>query len=195
MSYETAPATQLLATFCACCGKELLDAVSIETGMGPVCRKKHGYTKQSGEVSLEDAWVLALDLPEARRAMIDGDLRRAANILVHRIACEQTGEKVARWTLALHHLGFSVLAERVSKRLQGKKGLSVEVEGSSLIVKGPYNEAFLRCMWSVPGQRWDGARKARLVPVSCEGALFSALRKCFPGALINDRGRIEILSA
>jgi hypothetical protein len=43
MSYESAPATKMLATQCACCGRALVDAASIEAGMGPTCRKQHGY--------------------------------------------------------------------------------------------------------------------------------------------------------
>jgi hypothetical protein len=43
MSYENAPATEMLATHCAICSRPLLDAVSVEIGIGPVCRQRHGY--------------------------------------------------------------------------------------------------------------------------------------------------------
>ena len=42
-SYETAPATRMLATQCAVCARPLLDAVSVETGIGPHCRAKYGF--------------------------------------------------------------------------------------------------------------------------------------------------------
>lgn len=51
MTYEAAPATKMLAVDCACCRKELLDAKSVELGMGPVCRKKHGFDKADGEAN------------------------------------------------------------------------------------------------------------------------------------------------
>ena len=43
MSYESAPATRMIATDCACCGRPLLDSDSVELGIGPICRKRHGY--------------------------------------------------------------------------------------------------------------------------------------------------------
>jgi len=46
MSYENAPATKFVATQCVCCGRALVDAPSLESGMGPVCRKKHGYNDE-----------------------------------------------------------------------------------------------------------------------------------------------------
>ena len=47
MSYENAPATRMLATHCAACGRPLVDATSVETGMGPVCRERYGYDARS----------------------------------------------------------------------------------------------------------------------------------------------------
>ena len=45
MSYENAPATQLIATHCACCGRPLVDAASVERGVGPECARKYGYSE------------------------------------------------------------------------------------------------------------------------------------------------------
>jgi hypothetical protein len=42
-NYEASPACILLATVCAVCGKALVDSKSVEAGMGPDCRGKHGY--------------------------------------------------------------------------------------------------------------------------------------------------------
>lgn len=41
--YTDDPNTRRLATHCVCCGLPLRDAVSVETGIGPICREKHGY--------------------------------------------------------------------------------------------------------------------------------------------------------
>lgn len=49
--YENAPATKFVATHCVCCGKALVDAPSLETGMGPVCRKKYGYNDETAGFS------------------------------------------------------------------------------------------------------------------------------------------------
>lgn len=42
-TYENAPATRMLATHCAVCSRPLVDAASVEAGMGPDCRDRHGY--------------------------------------------------------------------------------------------------------------------------------------------------------
>ena len=46
---------------CCACGKKLTDSVSIEKGIGPVCRKKYGY---------EDAPIIPLEKHEAVVALI-----------------------------------------------------------------------------------------------------------------------------
>ncbi len=46
MSYADARSTKLLATSCLVCGLPLRDPHSLETGIGPICREKHGYETQ-----------------------------------------------------------------------------------------------------------------------------------------------------
>jgi len=41
MGYEQAKVAKLAASNCICCGRTLLDAVSVELGIGPVCRDKY----------------------------------------------------------------------------------------------------------------------------------------------------------
>lgn len=41
MSYETLFTTKVISTHCCACGRPLLDAQSVATGMGPLCRDKH----------------------------------------------------------------------------------------------------------------------------------------------------------
>ena len=49
MSYENAPATQMIASHCCVCNRPLVDSVSVELGIGPDCRKKHGYNVEATE--------------------------------------------------------------------------------------------------------------------------------------------------
>ncbi len=51
MGYENAPATRMMATHCVCCGKSLVDAPSLESGMGPICRQKYGYNDDMAGIS------------------------------------------------------------------------------------------------------------------------------------------------
>lgn len=155
--YTQAPACAMLAVYCACCGKPLLDATSVETGMGPECRRKHGYNAEAAE----------------------GD-RAEANRIVRAIACEQTGAAVAIGCARLAELGFGKLAERIGKRI-GCIRIEAEDEGDFLIVKAPYNEAHVAAMRAVPGRRWDREAKADRVPASSRAALWGALRAVWPG--------------
>jgi hypothetical protein len=96
MSHENAPATKLLATACACCGRDLVDAVSVETGIGPECRKKY---------------AIDTDVSEAAR--------QEANALVYSVAQKGIGIRKAQAAFErLAELGFVVLAERIAKRFR-----------------------------------------------------------------------------
>ena len=105
-NYENAPATRLLATHCACCARPLVDAKSVETGMCPVCRKKHGFN---------------IDCSES--------IRLQANKIVYQIAllrsqCEQgqatwvqVGVECLQGAATLSTLGFTVLSAILTERL------------------------------------------------------------------------------
>lgn len=116
-TYENAPATKLLATNCACCGRALVDAVSVETGVGPDCREMHGYAEAQGDADWARADRFldgAVMLDETQQTP-----REAVNILVHRVArSAKTIDKnfAAAIFNAIDALGFSVLAERIAKR-------------------------------------------------------------------------------
>src|SRR3954471_11004952 len=95
MSYENAPATKLLATHCILCGLPLVDAISVETGIGPICREKAGY----GEIQAS---------PEDHKQ---------ANAYVHQLA--RSGATFADLLLGvagLRILGFTRLAGLIVKR-------------------------------------------------------------------------------
>ena len=153
MSYENAPATQLLATLCACCGRPLVDSVSVETGVGPECRRKHGF----GEVADEES-------------------RAACNRLVYEVARLQDGPQVVSHVLAIDALGFHKLARRIASRLGA---IVVEADGEELVVTAPYSEAFNLEARGVPGARFDRERCARVVPQASRRPLYRALRKAY----------------
>jgi hypothetical protein len=95
-SYLNAPATLLLATACACCGRKIVDAVSIETGMGPDCRADYGVTFEVGNAAHDEA-----------------------NVLVHRVAQKGMTRKLAAPIfLRLAELGFAHLAEKIANRFK-----------------------------------------------------------------------------
>ena len=148
MSYENAPATDLLSTRCMACARPLLDAASVEAGMGPICRGKYGYSE------------------------IPDDARIAANALIHEAAREETST-ARRLEIAdeLDALGAEVVADKVRDRFMrpdvkitqdaihlGRGRWARTVPG--YVIKTRYNPAFnealkARIDWKVRGIRKD----------------------------------------
>jgi len=155
MGYEEAPATKMLATRCAACGRPLVDAVSVETGIGPDCRDKYGY---NGEV------------PEV--------IRTEANAIVYRIALEQEGPEVGQLTERLRDLGFDSLADRVLNRVCAVR---IEVEGDRLVVRTPYQADAVAAMGRVRGRQWDKQRKVNTFPSDSRADLWTVIRRFFTG--------------
>ena len=201
MSYETAPATVLLATRCACCSRPLCDAISVETGVGPECRRKHGFNDAQGEPDWTAA-MLALDgviaVAEVNPTMTP---RESVNVLVHRIACRSTARVdgfVVALTAAIKALGFVTLANKIVEHGAGKVEVH-SVEDDRLAVTTPYNQAFVAALkMARVGARWDGARKVWTVPAdsTARKALWTALRGSFAGALlVTDAGTTTVPAA
>jgi hypothetical protein len=189
MGYETAPATKMLATRCACCSKELVDAVSVEAGVGPECRKRHGFS----EAQLEPDWaavlletdglvaVAEIGNVRAREAAwrLGGEhTRKLANLLTHRIAVDQTGAFVTQLTRALRALGYVKMSQRIEKRLAR---VQIEVDGDDYVVRAPYTDAAVEAMRCIPGRRWDADKKRNRIPASSKRALFQVLSSLYPG--------------
>lgn len=187
--YTNAPATVLLATQCACCAKPLLDADSVEAGIGPDCRRKHGYTKAQGSpdwagvttvLMASDLWSNADLVSHIIRAQDRSDPRDACNKLVHFIAAHQTGSDVAVAVNCVRLLGYTTLADRMVKRLAT---VHVEMIGESLYIKAPYSETSLTAFRAIQGRRWDAATKRTSFPTSQKRSVFEALKTCFAGAI------------
>ena len=122
-TYLDDPATALLATDCAQCNRPLRDAVSVEAGIGPDCRKRHGYGQAQGEAdwtAVESVLAAHPDLA-AVLAAHRGDAHRLANVLVHRAACAHRDER-APHAQAVGALGFTVLAAALARAPGGRGG-------------------------------------------------------------------------
>ena len=124
-NYENAPATKLLATHCGCCGRALVDAVSVERGVGPDCAEKYGAPEAQGEPNwhavLGFLGVMAERLGIAGASGPRVSPREAANNLVYfvaRPAKELTHAEVVAAIAAIGALGFVVLAERITRRFR-----------------------------------------------------------------------------
>lgn len=205
-NYENAPATQMVATKCACCAKPLVDAVSVETGVGPDCRKKHGYGSAQKPADLVRAAAALASLGAASFAGVSVDVliatlpcatdaeqaRTIANKLVHCIAIEQDGRIVDALIAAVDALGFETLAARCAKRVGV---VDVRVTGDWIAVKAPFSQAFNDSLRRLgPGMsKWDKETKTRYVFCSKRTALWNMLRDAFAGYMLaSDKGLTPI---
>lgn len=144
LGYENAPATMMLATHCVCCGRALVDAVSVECGMGETCRTKHGFYDATPLTPVTKG-PFGVGTPEVDGAVgtaVDSNnLRRAANVLVHFAAANQrtTAAVLAGWRV--RQLGFDRLSTAILRR---NAAIEITVADGWLWLRCPYSEEFNR---------------------------------------------------
>lgn len=159
MSYLNAPQTELLATHCAACGRPLVDAVSVETGMGPDCRARLLIGVEVDEVAREEA-----------------------NKLVHGIATNRVGVDILEPLARLRALGFEKLANRIQKRVKVRPVVVIEEYGSNneLSCKTPYKPEAVAQWRRVRGWRYsrlpDGSKR-NIIPMSSKREVWDLLRR------------------
>ena len=165
MSYENAPATEMLASNCAFCARPLVDAQSVECGVGPICRKK---------------WMVA--------DAVTDEARVEANKLIHTIAKLQTGKEVTQAVARLKELGLAKVVERINKRIKPKTKNMVQLsyEGERLHLVTPWNRsldfnAWLSGMRGVGGMRYEGKGNGNSFPKTARAAVYRLLCDFFPG--------------
>lgn len=171
MGYENAPATIMLATQCAVCGRPLVDAISIETGMGPDCRSKHGFMgKHAPNVSEED--------------------RTKANRIVYGIACGVPADILAASIKELKDLGFSLLASVLEDR-----NITVHVDemGDRIVVRTPFSEEVVLAMRTIPGRRWNKEEKANTFPIESKRAVWEMIKRFYRGQLLKGSKGIVVV--
>lgn len=155
MSYEQAPATKLLAAHCLFCNRPLLDAASVEAGIGPVCREKVGYNDP-----------------------VPDHARLTANKLIHQIATNRGSTQIREWLEEIRSLGLERLVEKLEEALTGVK--ITEVNGR-LFIETPYSPASLNDWRRIPGRAFDWDTKRNHVPSTQKAAVFALLKKHYPG--------------
>ena len=158
MSYENAPATQMIASHCCVCNRPLVDSVSVELGIGPDCRKKHGYNVEATEEN-----------------------RKAANVLVHKVAAAwNTSTKMDLMAALkeLQGLGFAQLAATIARRLAA---VTITENEGVYTVDASYSEAATEAFRRVPGRRWNAEKKVNEFPSTSKGHLLAALRSVYSG--------------
>lgn len=193
-TYTAAPATELLATSCCLCGRPLLDAASVERGIGPTCAKNAGVGDEAHAAEWER---VAKALARVNLTPSSDDARREANRLVHRIGHDPHAAEVPHLLEAIEALGYLKLAATLAAHITPVT-VRVEVEGDALAVsadlpRGEVFDAFVAAMRNVRGRRWDGDRKVNVIPMQSRGALWDALKDCLPNGAVVIGTRVTVV--
>jgi hypothetical protein len=164
MSYTAAPACQLLATNCCCCGRPLVDSVSVELGIGPECRGG------------DNAGIDSHTQSECNRITLAAAVAAQRGDIVAVRACSE----------AIRAMGLDGLADKIGKRFVNAERLAkitIVEDGAVLRVKTPYKRSsstdFVNAWRNIPGRRWFNG--ANVVPVTSKAQLWALLKQYFPG--------------
>lgn len=178
---------------CAHCGLDLTDALSIQTSLGPKCRKTAGYfTEPDFEGDVMDAMVHLSPYPEVFQFMLDhykpGGARALMNGLVRLCALNRKTQLHRDCTNAIEVLGYRKLASTLRRSIE-----DVVVKTSKdfpgflqvWIRRALYNSSFnYDCRQDIPNHTWNRRLRSRLVPDSDKRALWTLLRKHYAGCLL-----------
>ncbi len=117
MSYEFSKACRVLATRCCVCHRDLVDADSVDLGIGPICRKR--YMKPEPGASESAAAFAALTQSQVPTEILEAvavrpTAREQANMLVYWASANiDDSDKVLSIAPALRLLGYNALADKL----------------------------------------------------------------------------------
>ena len=166
MSYTNAIQTKLLSTNCCCCGRPLVDSISVELGIGPECRK--GYD-----------------------AGIDSETKEKCNKLTYKAAiAAQNGfvPEVKRIAQDIEDLGLKTLADKIRRRfINTAKNVKILInlskDGKYYLVKTPFcrsrKNEFVQSWRDVKGRFYK--KDVNYVPVESKEQLWTLLQEYFNG--------------
>jgi len=188
MGYEQAPAVGLVATSCCVCGRTLLDAESLKSGIGPVCAEK----------------VLA------GREAFDAGVRAEVNRLVYELAAYGRDVRSIDRLGRLRELGFGELVLRIEERLQSlvevRTYLVPDIYPARVYAEFPKLEdtaafgALVADLRGIPGRRWEDVAgvkgKRNTFPRTREAseAFRDLLGNHFPGRVVSGLKGLYVVS-
>lgn len=206
---------ELPPSHCCMCGRSLVDALSRETGIGPICAEKFGYGQfvdtPINEEALRSAYELAPQkLQRALQDVVEGedlDARRIVNKAVYQASVvisypdQDRNKMLASVCKIVVACGYLMLADRLEYRYLGKDFKKATLKLTRLPdgrieLVSPYNPEFVTRLRNVPGRRWDGMRKVNTVPESSLPQLMQVMSDFYPDQLmIGLDGTMEAIPA
>lgn len=188
MPHDNAPATTLLATHCAVCGRALVDAQSVETGIGPICRQRYFSNEaltesarvEANAIVYRVAAALSADPTDGTLAQVSTDLQRLRDLGADTIVTQILNNRGRLATIKLHVWGTDTFA-----------------------IAAPRNADLTAAFRNVPGRQWWGAtawhgnvRRVNVFPRWTWAQVRDALRTAFGDAFVRmPDGSVQILTA
>lgn len=177
MSYENAASTKMLASHCAFCARPLRDAQSVESGVGPICRRRYMVADR-----------------------VDEQARKEGNKLIHTIAKHQNGPGVEKALERLSELGFTNVVKRIRKRIKKHSVQKVELfyRSGRLHLRVPFMgrdrfRLYLNAVKAIKGRRFDKQEKTWTFPPEQRASVWGVLQRFFSGqSAIGPKGEFVI---
>jgi hypothetical protein len=191
--YSNSAAFQMNPTHCSCCHQPLVDATSIEHGMGPICRKN--YYQDAPPLDKEDIEPLLAKVNKLSPSLASFkfrlqtliqclESRDAANLVNKALAVWRRDDKRTEDVILLldilHAMGYVKMAARISEL---KAKIHIKVSEGFVAFDTPYNPSYVADIKKVSGRKWDKDQKVWQVPVAKKRAAWEVLQNHFPSQL------------
>lgn len=156
---------RLMDTRCCICNKSLKDAVSVEIGIGPLCRKKYGHA----EVNDADRDFINALTSECALHAVKGEI-----------------DEIFTTAEEIYKRGYETLANKIILNFVEIQCIQ---EKDTFILKVPFNREFndaLYMKWALfedSRPQWVKKEKHRTMSNTPKnrGLIFDLLKKCFDG--------------
>lgn len=182
---------QGVCTNCAHCGLSLTDADSIQTGMGPICRKRARFNQDPADAS--DPNQALIDLAEFPQLM---DLvaskykpqgaRKMMNFLVRICSLNRRSPVHAACTDAIDSLGYKELASVLRESIKIIEITEQKSNPGNFVVwvkKSEWSWGWTNALRTIPNARAGkfSGEKGTIIPKSQKPALWAAMKKFYGG--------------
>lgn len=196
---------RIVATKCCFCRRALVDNESVRDGIGPVCARKHGYSKCDREADFVTAAREATKagcLDQIAALLDKQNARAAANVVVYLISASITSTEDDPKNMAridtIRALGFEKMALALEERLYGEEGFyargSIELTTLTpgwvkITCKGLSREGFGAYLSAVRAQGgfWSARDRANHLPLRAVAGFLAAVRASLPGTKVLNR--------
>lgn len=197
----SAPGAADIPSHCVFCGRQLLDAASIETGYGPICANKYVLPHKSEFESEPDratiASVLELAPERLREALASetasGTAGRITNVAVYQASLaisypdQQKNLVIAACQRIALACGFDRVSDRLCELYLRKRSIRmVRQKDGRIALCTPYSAGFVNAVRNIQGRTFDSASKCWVIPGDERSMALglAALSASFPGQLM-----------